>query len=308
MKQILALMTFLFVLMLMITTVMAVGNAKQSEMMTQRAQLITSLRAELRSEKQEKKELTGQLEQEQTMVRSLRKERDTLNQRLNRLMLTVRSQPVGFTDASVKSQPSFGDTVPLWSVQAAMPRQGEEWLQVQALENTLAAMMAQRMAESSAKAQNVTAVAAHAAQNRTTPAATSAVISFAPATTQPPKPAPTPAPVALTARTEAPAPTVTPAPTATPAGLPLLAQAAGNALSRMNQLLRWLEETLCQFTEKLTLYCQSDETAAEPISKMNSIPFPGHRQEKGCCCYSSVSKAYCRLISSIRSGRSGGLQ
>lgn len=253
MKQILALMTFLLVMLLMITTVMAVGNAKQSEMMTQRAQLITSLRAELRSEKQEKEKLTGQLEREQTTARSLRKEKDALNQRLNRLMLVVRSQPAGVTDVSGKSQSTFADTVPLWSVQAAMPEQGEEWLQVRALENTLTELLAQRVTKSDGEMQTVTAVAA--VQPLTTPVATSAVISFAPATTQPPKPVPTPAPIALTAQTATPAPTSTPAPTVAPAVFPLLAKAAGNALSRMNQLLRWLEETLQQLTERLLTCC-----------------------------------------------------
>ena len=246
MKQILALMTLLLVLLMMITTVMAVGNAKQSEMMTQRAQMISSLRTELRSERQEKEQITGQLETEQGMTRSLRKERDALNRRLSRLMLAVRNQPAGYADTAVDNERSFAEAAPLWSVQASRPQQGEEWLQVQALENTLAKRMVQPMAGIAAEMEKVTAATANAAQTLTTPAETSTAISFAPAAAQ-------------SLRT-----TPTPAPTATPASLSLLAKAAGNALSRMNQFLCWLEETLQQLTDQLLTCCPSAQVAGKP--------------------------------------------
>lgn len=129
MKQILALMTLLLILMLTITTVMAVGNVKQSQQMAQRMQLISSLRADLRSAKQEQETLNTQLECERATSRTLRTERNALNKRYDHLMTLLRSQPVGYTDAL---------PAPIsWTSPLIPSLAGESWLQAQALERLL---------------------------------------------------------------------------------------------------------------------------------------------------------------------------
>lgn len=126
MKQILALMTLFLILMLAMTTVMAIGNGKQSQQMAQRMQLISSLRADLRSAKQEQETLNAQLESERAASRSLRIERNALTKRYDRLMVLLRCQPVGYTDMLPTSNG--------WTSQRIQPLPGESWLQAQALQ------------------------------------------------------------------------------------------------------------------------------------------------------------------------------
>ena len=129
MKQILALMTIFLILMLTITTVMAVGNVKQSQQMAHRMQLISSLRADLRSAKQEQETLNTQLECERATSRTLRTERNALSKRYDHLMTLLRNQPVGYTDVLPASIS--------WTSPLIPPLTGECWLQAQALERLL---------------------------------------------------------------------------------------------------------------------------------------------------------------------------
>ena len=150
MKHLLALMTLFLILMLTITTVMAIGNVKQSQQMTQRVQLISSLRADLRSAEQKQETLTNQLESERAASRSLRTERNALTKRYDRLMALLHSQPVGYTDML----PTSGG----WTSPRILPLPGENWLQAQALQQLLTEWQVAQE-EGSAAAEAVTAVA-----------------------------------------------------------------------------------------------------------------------------------------------------
>lgn len=131
MKHALALMTLFLVLLLMITTVMAVGNSKQAQQMAQRAQLISSLRTELRQSQQDMQALDDQLTAQRAAAKALRTERDALNLRYARLTALLES-PV--EPDRLLSNPSLTASS---SRNTAQPLPGESWLQAEALQQAL---------------------------------------------------------------------------------------------------------------------------------------------------------------------------
>ncbi len=92
MKQLAILMAFLLAVMLMITGIMGVGNARQAEQMTERAMQLSSARAELRKVKKEKAALTETLEASQAQVEKLLREQKAVGQKLDGLLLLAQEK------------------------------------------------------------------------------------------------------------------------------------------------------------------------------------------------------------------------
>ena len=218
MKQLFALITVFLVLMLVISTVMAVGNVKQSEQMTQRAQLISSLRADLRQAKKDQEQLTELLDQERNTAKTLRTERDALNKRFSGLMTVLRYQSAGYTDVHVLS--GNGYVLPMGAARHGDGLSGEGWLQAQALQQVLSRLLTERTAALTHEPQDVpeTVEPPVAATDALTSVATPrATISPTPATTAAPSLPPTASPTLSPAPSQTPASTVAipPSPTAT---------------------------------------------------------------------------------------------
>lgn len=131
MKHALALMTLFLILLLMITTVMAVGNSKQAQQMAQRAQLISSLRTELRKSQQDIQTLDDQLTAQRAAAKTLRTERDALNLRYARLTALLESPVEPDRLLGAPSLTASGTRNP------AQPLPGESWLQAEALQQAL---------------------------------------------------------------------------------------------------------------------------------------------------------------------------
>lgn len=131
MKHALALMTLFLILLLMITTVMAVGNSKQAQQMAQRAQLISSLRTELRKSQQDMQTLDDQLTAQRAAAKTLRTERDALNLRYARLTALLESPVEPDRLLGAPSLTASGARNP------AQPLPGESWLQAEALQQAL---------------------------------------------------------------------------------------------------------------------------------------------------------------------------
>lgn len=142
MKQLLALMTSLLALMLVITTIMAVGNMKQSEQITQRTQLISSLRADLRQAAQQEKQLNTSLQAQRTAAGALRMERDALSKRYAGLLTMLRCQPAGLTDVSALPGSDF--LLPMGNPRRVDELPGEGWLQAQAIHQLVSQLIADR--------------------------------------------------------------------------------------------------------------------------------------------------------------------
>lgn len=142
MKQLLALMTSLLALMLVITTIMAVGNMKQSEQITQRTQLISSLRADLRQAAQQEKQLNTSLQAQRTAAGALRMERDALSKRYAGLLTLLRCQPAGLTD--VATLPGSDFLLPMGNPRRVDELPGEGWLQAQAIHQLVSQLIADR--------------------------------------------------------------------------------------------------------------------------------------------------------------------
>ena len=142
MKQLLALMTSLLALMLVITTIMAVGNMKQSEQITQRTQLISSLRADLRQAAQQEKQLNTSLQAQRTAAGALRMERDALSKRYAGLLTMLRCQPAGLTD--VAALPGSDFLLPIGNPRRVDELPGEGWLQAQAIHQLVSQLIADR--------------------------------------------------------------------------------------------------------------------------------------------------------------------
>ncbi len=105
MKQLLILMVFLLAVMLMISGVMAVGNAKQSVQIADRVQQLSNLKAELRAVQKENRLLTGELESVQARNRRLHWEQQAVAKQLSGVLtLSHRGlpaiQPIGNTPAA----------------------------------------------------------------------------------------------------------------------------------------------------------------------------------------------------------------
>ena len=105
MKQLLILTVFLLAVMLMISGVMAVGNAKQSVQIADRVQQLSNLKAELRAVQKENRLLTGELESVQARNRRLHWEQQAVAKQLSGVLtLSYRGlpaiQPIGNTPAA----------------------------------------------------------------------------------------------------------------------------------------------------------------------------------------------------------------
>lgn len=146
MKHALALMTLFLILLLMITTVMAVGNSKQAQQMAQRAQLISSLRTELRKSQQDMQTLDDQLTAQRAAAKTLRTERDALNLRYARLTALLESPVEPDRLLGAPSLTASGARNP------AQPLPGESWLQAEALQQAL--LRVEKAAVPSAGAQS----------------------------------------------------------------------------------------------------------------------------------------------------------
>lgn len=90
MKQLAILMALFLAVLLLITGVMAVGNARQSEQITQRAQQLSSTKAELRKAEKENKLLTAQLENSRERVRGLILEQKAVAGKLENLLAMAK--------------------------------------------------------------------------------------------------------------------------------------------------------------------------------------------------------------------------
>lgn len=82
MKQLAILLAFLLAVLLMMTGVMAVGNARQSEQMAEQAMQLSSTKAELRKIKKEKASLAEALEKSRSGAELLLRERQAVTRRL----------------------------------------------------------------------------------------------------------------------------------------------------------------------------------------------------------------------------------
>ncbi len=153
MKQLLALMAFLFFLILVVSGVMAVGNVKQSEQIAQRTQQISELKAELRAAEQLQQNLTRQLTALRSRNAELRTTQASFSRRLGDMLALTRSQREDSADlraafaATGAASPAataawLSDISGALDARAALPLQGEELLQLNALENVLRRLMA----------------------------------------------------------------------------------------------------------------------------------------------------------------------
>ena len=209
MKQMLALMSLALVLLLMITTVMAVGNSKQSQQMAQRAQLISNLRAELRQSQGDVETLTSQLASQHAVAETLRTERNALNTRYMHLMALLK-------------EPVFPETENCFLPTATRRFQqtgnltGEVWLQAQAIRHLL----------------ERTGNTPHAAQAAVSPAPSASSAPLTPALAPPAVEETTGRPIGITPAAATPAPDGKESPTAqsvAPAPSPTPTEAAANA-------------------------------------------------------------------------------
>jgi len=170
MKQLLALMTFFLVVLLGITTVMAVGSAKQSRMVVQRNQQVNTLRMELRTLRQEQEQLNRQLTAERTAAQTLRKERNLLDLRIHRLLNLMDSQSPQAPDDALPAGNTFALAMPQWH---APKWPGEPSLAAQALENAVRQLISQSRSETALpEAQPTAALAAEMPDEHELPAAT----------------------------------------------------------------------------------------------------------------------------------------
>ena len=248
MKQLLALMTFFLVILLGITTVMAVGSAKQSRMVVQRNQQVNTLRMELRTLRQEQEQLNRQLTAERTASQTLRKERNLLDLRIHRLLNLMDSQSPQVPDDALPA----GNTFAL-----AMPRrhapkwQGEPTLAAQALENAVRQLVSQSWSETAPpEAQPTAALAAETPDEHGLPAATPEPSSLFAGL-----PAPTASPESITPQVQqVSAVPVQPVPEETATAQTHAAQLTKMLAERLGQMhhwLLWLGQAFQQLTDAL---------------------------------------------------------
>ncbi len=112
MKQLAVLMALLLAVMLLITGVMAVGNARQSEQMAEKSRQVSSLKADLRTAKKENKTLSTELESCRERILALLSERQAVVQRLSRALALLPEGAAGQTDPVLpKGQTAAGEAL-----------------------------------------------------------------------------------------------------------------------------------------------------------------------------------------------------
>ncbi len=126
MKQILAILTFLLFLLLVITTVMAVGNVHQSEQLALRTQQVSSLRAEVLSLQKENQQLDQQMHKAQSAMQTSRAQSSALLKRFDQLTKILRLEPVFARRAALTGSPEI-----------RLPANGEILLRAGAMEAVL---------------------------------------------------------------------------------------------------------------------------------------------------------------------------
>lgn len=97
MKQLAILMAFLLAVLLLVTGVMAVGNARQAEQMTEKARQLSSTKAELRKANKQVKQLTAQLDSSRERVRGLLLEQKAVGQRVDGLWAQAQAGMAALT-------------------------------------------------------------------------------------------------------------------------------------------------------------------------------------------------------------------
>lgn len=97
MKQLAILMAFLLAVLLLVTGVMAVGNARQAEQMTEKARQLSSTKAELRKANKQVKQLTAQLDSSRDRVRGLLLEQKAVGQRVDGLWAQAQAGMAALT-------------------------------------------------------------------------------------------------------------------------------------------------------------------------------------------------------------------
>lgn len=249
MKQLLALMSFFLVVLLGITTVMAVGSAKQSEMVVQRNQQVNTLRAELRTLKKEQEQLDLQLTAQRTAAQTLRKERDLLDQRIRRLLVLMDRQ------LPVDADAAFATAVSSWNSGRTTGKPGQTQLRIQALENAVSRLIAQARKSSGLLEADTRAALLSEAQTPTpiihqsceppdeTPAPQSLFAGLPAATPQPDESAP---PVQSAAAVSQPQ-KVTDAPAQLAEILSVRLQQVQNLLTRIGNCILQLRNALCSW-------------------------------------------------------------
>ena len=131
MKQLAILMAFLLAVMLLITSVMAVGNARQSEQMVARGRQLSAARTDLRKAKKENTALTAALEKSRDANRHLQAERQAVMQRLKSALALTEEDPA---DGAGQATGGKGSSE-LWAgLPEGMGVQGEVLLCARALE------------------------------------------------------------------------------------------------------------------------------------------------------------------------------
>lgn len=111
MKQLAVLMALFLAVMLLITGVMAVGNARQSEQMVEKSKQISSLKADLRKVKKENKTLSAALDSTGESRARLLLEQQAVAERLRHALALLPGAATGVAPQPLPPEPVAGEAL-----------------------------------------------------------------------------------------------------------------------------------------------------------------------------------------------------